>query len=272
MLRRSQLFVPGTDEAKIRKSLTLAADSIIFDLEDSVPESEKERARDLIVTMTDELTWGRKELCIRINPLGTEQSAKDVERFGRNEKINSIVVPKCEGDLSELKKRIGEKTLIPLIETARGFLALEKIVRAEGVVAIAYGAADFANSVGGKTSAFQGNTCVKTAIAISAVAYGVQPIDCVFFNFKDIEGFRKEALHSRDLGFRGKQVIHPSQIEAANEIFSPSRDEIERAKQVIELYEKNAGSGRGAIGVDGELVDAVHYRWAKSVVENLGDA
>lgn len=261
--------MPGTDEAKIRKAFTLPCDSLIFDLEDSVPDNEKEKARNLIVSMLEELPWEkrkRRELCVRINALGTFESKRDIERFAPHEKINSLVVPKCESELSDLKNKTG-KEMIPIIETARGFLSIENIVRS-GVVAVAYGAADFANSIGGKTTAFQDNTYVKTAIAVNAVAYGVDPIDCVFFNFKDTDAFRKEALRARELGFLGKQVIHPSQIEVANEIFSPSRGDIDRAKKIIETYEKVAESGRGAVGVDGELVDAVHYRWAKSIVDN----
>jgi citrate lyase subunit beta/citryl-CoA lyase len=271
LLRRSQLFVPGSDEAKIRKALSLNSDSIIFDLEDSVPESEKENARALIASMLKELPWEqakKRELCVRINALATQNSLRDVEVFGSDEKISSLVVPKCESGLSYLKKKSG-KDLIPIIETSRGFLSLENIVSSEGVVAVAYGAADFANSMRGRTSAYQNNAYLKTAIAVTAAAYGVDPIDCVFFNLKDTDGFRSEATLARDLGFRGKQVIHPSQIQIANEIFSLSKEEVEWAKRLIELYEKHAKGGKGAISVDGELVDAVHYRWAKSIVEDL---
>jgi citrate lyase subunit beta / citryl-CoA lyase len=269
--RRSQLFVPGLDEAKIKKALTLPCDSIIFDLEDSVPDSEKGRARKVLARMLEDLHWEKekkKELCVRINPLGTRDSEKDIEQFGRkNDRIVSLVVPKCEKPLTDLAKVVSSKNFIPILETARGFLALEEIARSERVVALAYGAADFANSLGGKTAAFHNNIYVKTAISIACSAYGVEPIDCVFFNFNDLDGFRKEAAIARELGYKGKQLIHPGQIEAANEIFSPSREEIERARRVVELYESQALSGRGAMSMDGELVDAVHYRWAKSVVD-----
>jgi citrate lyase subunit beta / citryl-CoA lyase len=271
LLRRSQLFVPGGDEAKIRKSVSLECDSIVFDLEDSVPVHEKENARKMITSMLKELPWEegkKKELCVRINALEDPSSARDIEEFGKNEKIASFLVPKCEHSLTEFRKKT-EKNLIPLIETSRGFLSLEDIVRSEGVVAVAFGAADFANSVRGRTAAYQDNTYLKTAIALTASAYGVDPIDCVFFNLKDIEGFRNEASRARDLGYRGKQVIHPFQIPVANEIFSPSKEDVELAKKVIKLYENLAETGKGALSLDGELVDAVHYRWAKSLVENL---
>jgi citrate lyase subunit beta / citryl-CoA lyase len=268
MLRRSQLFVPGTDESKIRKSVSLACDSIVFDLEDSVPQTEKDKARKTINSMVSELSWDKtRELCVRINALSDQNSKQDLEQFGASEKISALVVPKCETPPGELGRKTG-KTIIPIIETARGFLALDAISRSDHVAAIAYGAADFANSLRGRTSAFQNNAFVKTAISITCNAYGVDPIDCVFFNIKDTEGFRNEAVLAKDLGYRGKQVIHPSQIEPANEIFSPTRQEIDRARKILELYEKNAQSGKGAISVDGELVDAVHYRWAKSVVDS----
>jgi citrate lyase subunit beta/citryl-CoA lyase len=277
-LRRSQLFVPGNDEHKIRKSLELKCDSIIFDLEDAVPANEKSKARDLLARLLSELDWEggnnnkkkmRKELCLRVNPINSPYFDSDVSKFNEEEKISSLVIPKAEGGgaLGRAQGLSGGKNLIPLIETARGLLQIEDIVRTQGVVAVSFGAADFANSVGGSTKAYSGNVYVKTKIAVAARAYGVDPIDNVYFDLSNLEGFREEAIRSKELGFVGKQVVHPAQIEIANEVFSPSAEEVERAKRVVEAYEQASSLGAGAIRMNDELVDAVHYRSAKLLLE-----
>ena len=205
---------------------------------------------------------------MRINPLNSPFSTEDAQVLKDVGAIDAFVVPKSESKekLSELFRSTGKK-LIPLIETAHGLVEVTNIARAEGVVAIAYGAADFANSVGGSVKAYLRNNYVKTAIAVAARSFGIEPIDNVYFDLADIEGFRKEAMESRDLGFTGKQVIHPSQIAPTNEIFSPSKEEITRAREIIDAYEKAALKGSGAIRFRNELVDAVHYRQAMEILQ-----
>ena len=167
MLRRSQLFVPGNDEKKIRKSATLGADSIIFDLEDAVPETEKAKARVFLSSMLDLLDWGDCELCVRINKVGSGYSEDDLSFASRQAKLDTIVLPKVEDIPLDLAKSSG-KSLLPLIETAKGLLSLEKTVRFDGVTAVGYGPADFALSVGGRTKAYSRNLFVKTQIVIAA--------------------------------------------------------------------------------------------------------
>lgn len=269
MLRRSQLFVPANDERKIRKSTTLAADSIILDLEDAVPAQEKQNSRNLLVKLLGELDWGKREVCIRINKIGSRYSPEDISLVKKQSKVTSVVLPKNEKISGDVLK-IG-KTLIPLIETPVGLLRIEAIARSEGVEAISLGPADLANSIGGKTEAYSKNLYVKTKIAVTSAAYGIDAIDCVFFDLQNFEEFRKEATQSRDLGYVGKQVIHPSQITIANNVYSPSAEEIESAKKLIEAYE-SAGKDRvGALRMDEKLVDAVHYRMAKATVERASN-
>lgn len=266
VLRRSQLFVPGNDERKIRKSLELGADSVILDLEDAVPADEKSRARALLSELLPKMDWHESEVCVRINKVGSEYSREDIEFLGTQEKIRSVVLPKADVITGDLRSRVG-KTIIPLIETAKGFLRLEELVRTEGVEAIGYGPADFALSVGGRTESYSQNMLVKTKIAIVAAAYGVEPIDGVFFDLANLEGFRKEALNSKGLGFVGKQVIHPSQIQVANEVYSPGNDEISEALKIMQEYDTNVMKKSGAFRMEDKLIDAVHYRHAKSILE-----
>jgi citrate lyase subunit beta / citryl-CoA lyase len=265
MLRRSQLFVPANDERKLRKSTALEADSIIIDLEDSVPFSEKSNARALLAKLFRELDWGRKEVCLRINKVSSIYAKEDLEFVKKQEKVGALVLPKAESIPGIIYKRTG-KTMIPLIETAKGITNVQKLARCDGVVAVSYGPADLANSVGGRTEAYSQNNFVKTKIIIEASAYGVDAIDGVYFDLDNIDGFRREANESRDLGYVGKHVIHPSQIAMANEIYSPSQSEVEEATKIIETYEKALGKNVGAIRLDDKLVDAVHYRRANTVI------
>ncbi|MCG2895116.1 MAG: CoA ester lyase [Vulcanisaeta sp.] len=265
--RRSQLFVPGNNEHMIRKAaLELNPDSVIIDLEDAVPVNAKEDARRLIRELLPQLDWGNKELCVRVNAPDTPWFYGDVDTVMRIDNVRCIVVPKAEFSLDFIYRATGRE-IEPIIETARGLLNLEDIVRSEGVTAVSYGVADFALSVGGSLQAYESNQVIKTMVVAAARAYGVDPIDRVYFDIKDLDGFRRDCVEAKSLGFVGKQVIHPSQIPIANEVFSPSKEEVEWARRVVETYERAVKEGRGAINLDGKLVDYVHYRLARRILE-----
>jgi citrate lyase subunit beta/citryl-CoA lyase len=273
-LRRSQLFVPGNDERKIQRALFLEdCDSVILDLEDAVPPSEKSTARQTIKKALSSYPreGGTREICVRLNPIDSQFFDEDIFELKEGAlQVGAVVVPKCDVKAAkEVRLQFPDKRVIPLIETAQGFLELEDVVRCEGVSAVSYGAADFANSVGGSLASYLENDYVKTKIVIAAKAYGVDPIDNVFFNLSDPEAFRRDALKSKNLGFVGKQVIHPSQVEIANEVFSPSVEEVQGARKIIEAYESASEGERkkGALLLDGRLVDAVHYRNAKWILD-----
>lgn len=265
--RRSQLFVPGNNEKMIRKAPTLACDSVILDLEDAVPLGEKEPARLLLTRLIPEMEWGEREVCVRVNPVTSSLGQSDVRELESLERVDSLVIPKCEEELSKLGQSTG-KNLIPLIETARGIMRLERVTCSEKVVAVGYGAADLASSVRGSVSSYLDSTTIKTLIVVAAGACGIQAIDNVFFDIADKDEFKRQAVHARELGYAGKQVIHPSQIELANEIFSVSAREVEWARRVVAGYEDALRSGTGAISIDGRLVDAVHYREAKRLLSD----
>ena len=266
MLRRSQLYVPGNNEKMIAKAATLGADSVILDLEDAVPAGEKGAARELIAKLSKELDWGKKELCVRINASGTPEHPADISNVRRIERVDSVLIPKAEGDSSALGRKLA-KSMIPIVETAGGLMTLGDLASSRGVVAMTYGAGDYATSVGGSVAAYLGNPTVKTLIVAAAQAEDVEAIDNVFFDLNDLNGFRSEATASRALGFTGKQVIHPSQIPVANEVFTPSESELKWARKIVREVEKAGARKKGAIRVEDKLVDAVHYRLAKSILE-----
>jgi len=265
-LLRSQLYVPGNNEKMIKKTESINADSFIFDLEDAVPTQEKDKARELLLSLLPSLNIKRSLICVRINSLSTKESIKDLD-FVIKSDIDCIVIPKAEIDLSFLHKMTGKKVL-PIIETAKGLVKIEDIIRSEGIVGISWGAADLADSLHANLPKIEGSDYIRLKIVSIARTYGIPPIDKVFFDVKDLESFRKECELARAFGFEGKQVIHPNQVTIANEVFSPSKEEIEWAKKVVEEYEKYASAGRGAITIDGKLVDAVHYRIAKRILES----
>lgn len=270
MLRRSQLFVPGNEEKKIRKSLTLDADSIIFDLEDAVPENSKPAARELLGELLKELEWdAKRELCVRVNKTTEDTySAEDLDAVKRLEKIDSIVLPKIEGDESEIYEYTG-KNVIGLIETARGLINIRETSDTKGAVALCFGPQDYANSVRGNVATYSSNLGVITEIVAVARANDLDPIDGVYFELTNLEGFREAAKMSRNLGCSGKQVVHPSQVVIANEVYSPSAEEISEAVRIVDLYEKAGKNNTGALRVDDRLVDAVHYRRAKNLLERV---
>jgi len=269
MRRRSQLYVPANNPRMIAKAAAIDADSILFDFEDAVPPDEKESARRSLGSAVRKADWGHRELGVRINAPGTPDGQRDLAVLAAEPLVSMLAVPKAESDLSPLNKATG-KALIPIVETARGVLRIEDVVRSEGAVAVTYGAGDLATSVGGDVEAYGRNVYVKTRLVIAAAAYGIEAIDRVFFDLEDDDGFRTEALEAKRLGYVGKQVVHPNQVRLANEVFSPTEDEIRWAREVIQAYEEAARQGRGAIRVRDRLVDAVHYRGAKKTLERAG--
>src|SRR5437867_1025887 len=269
MRRRSQLYVPANNPRMIAKAAGLEADSILFDLEDAVPTDEKEAARRSLRSAVRQADWGRRELGVRINAPGTPDGERDLAALGSEPLISVLVVPKAESDLSPLGRATG-KALMPIIETARGVMRVEDVVRSEGVVAVTYGAGDLAASVGGDAEAYGSNVYVKTRLVIAAAAYGLEAIDRVYFDLEDDDGFRTEALEANRLCYVAKQVVHTNQVRLANEVFSPTEDEIRWAADVVQAYEEAAQQGRGAIRVRDRLVDAEHYRGAKKTLERAG--
>ncbi|MEM0491915.1 MAG: CoA ester lyase [Acidilobaceae archaeon] len=269
---RSLLYVPANSEKKIRKAPQIRADAIVFDLEDAVPEAEKDNARRLLESILSESSYreqlrSTKRVCLRVNSMYTRNFYWDILIVYNLDPIDCIIIPKAETDLSFIYKATG-RTLMAIVETARGFTRIESIASSEGLDSLILGVADLALSVGGSLESYERNTYIRTKLVLAAKAYGLQAIDKVYFNIDDIEGFKREALEAKALGYNGKQVIHPNQVSIANEVFKPTREEIEWAKKVVDAYEKAIREGLGAIRLEGRLVDYVHYRLAKRILES----
>ncbi len=265
---RSMLFVPVIVEKFVEAAHRRGADAIILDLEDSVPESQKERARGLIQDAAAKVSRGGADVTVRINR-PWRQTLSDLEA-AVSPKVRALLCPKIASaehvrfisevvaDLeAERGMAVGSTFLVPMVETADAFFQIHEIARADPrIAAINLGAEDFALSVGMLPEA-EGLFYPKQQLIIAARAAGVMPLGFIgtVADFKDLEGFRKTIQRSRRLGFMGASVIHPSQIQILNEEFRPTAEEVAQAKKIVAAYEKSTAEGIGAIVVDGKMID-----------------
>lgn len=279
--RRALLYMPGDDRRKIEKATTLGVDSICMDMEDGVAANKKAEARAVIAQAMKDLDFGNSERCIRINSIGSGLEKRDlVAALATNP--DAIVVPKIESpdqvkwisehiESYELSSnlKIGGIRLLIGVETAKGILNLKEIAEADKrLEAIIFGAEDYAASIGAvRTKEATEVLYARSAVVTVCAANDLQAIDMVYIDFKDEEGLRVEAEQGAGLGFSGKQVIHPNQVSAAQEAFTPSDSAIEYAKRVVESFESSQKEGKGAYALDGKMIDMPLLKNAQKVLE-----
>lgn len=280
---RSLIFVPGNSMRFVEKAKTLAADIICFDLEDSVPDNEKDAARRIIA---ETLLTRRQEysgiVYVRTNSPESGLIPDDLKAV-LQEGIDGIVVPKVNdvSEMLEIKKHIvmlekERKTdkiaLMPSIETARGVVNAYLIASAEErIKALVFGVFDFLYDMRLDYDEHDplGYSYVRAKIPVDARAAGVHAIDAIWQKIDDIDGLIRDATMARRLGYSGKSIIHPSQIEPVHKVFRPSKNEVEWAKKVVQALGQamKKGTGRGAIRLEGKMIDAVHYKQAKAILD-----
>jgi len=284
MILRSMLFVPGNNMRMIIKSATLPADAIILDLEDAVPLPDKATARIMIRDSIKGIKLGGSYVFVRINALTTNLTSEDT-RLVTVEGLDGIMLPKTEtkSDIAELDNILVKAEeasgleprslkVVPLIESAKGVVNAYEIASvSQRVTAVAFGAGDYYRDLGRNVAFISPEQTellyARSRIVNSSVAAGVQAIDTVFFGLlTDREGFIKETMLAVRLGFSGKLVIHPAQIELVNKAFSPSKEEAEYAGRVVRAFEAAQARGLGAISFEGKMIDEMTYKQAKDVV------
>jgi citrate lyase beta subunit len=278
--RRAILYVPGDDQHKIRKATGLGVDCICMDMEDGVASNRKEQARQSIVKALGTYNFGQSERLARINAIGSGLESDDL-RIVLPARPDGIVVPKVEEGEQvrwvsekitaaerEMSWPVGSIPLIILVETARGVVNLAKIAgAAPRLEAIIFGAEDLAGDVGmARTRAGSEVIYARSAIVVHAAAFNLQAIDMVFIDFKDEAGLREEAMQGVQMGFAGKQIIHPDQVAPVQEVFTPSEEAIARALTVMEEYANHQSDGLGAFAMDGKMVDAPAVKAAERVL------
>jgi citrate lyase subunit beta/citryl-CoA lyase len=265
---RSMLFVPVIVEKFVDAAHRRGADAIILDLEDSVPESQKERARGLIQDAAAKVSRGGADVTVRINR-PWRQALRDLEA-AVSPRVRALLLPKIAGAehvrlivevIAELEAErgmaVGATQIVPMIETAEAFFQVQEIARADPrIVGLNLGAEDFALSVGMLPEA-EGLFFPKQQIIIAARAAGIMPLGFIgtVADFKDLDAFRATIRRSRRLGFMGASVIHPSQVAILNEEFRPTAEEVGQARKIVAAYEKSTAEGIGAIVVDGKMID-----------------
>jgi malyl-CoA/(S)-citramalyl-CoA lyase len=305
-LNRSELAVPGSSPKLFEKAAKSAADVIFLDLEDAVAPDDKPQARKNIIEAINDVDWGNKTLAVRINGLDTHYMYRDVVDVVENagERIDLIMIPKV-GTASDVyavdmlvtqieaakgrKKRIGFELII---ETALGMANINEIATAsKRNESLHFGVADYAASTKAQTTGIGGPNpsygiltdkdgdkprdyhwgdmwhYATARMVVAARAAGLRPVDGPFGDFSDPEGFKAHARRAAVLGCEGKWAIHPSQIALANEVFSPSEAEIAKAKRILEAMIQAQKEGRGAVALDGRLIDFASIRQAEVMVK-----
>lgn len=290
-LRRSELSVPASNERMVRKSAESATDLVFLDLEDATAPERKVEARKAAIDALNGLEWGNKVKAVRVNDHDTQWASDDVisvvEGAGRN--VDVIILPKVkrprdvwffETLLNGLEKKLQLETPIGLevlIEEAEGLGNVEEIARCSPrLEALILGFGDLSASMGmrygheaNESYKYPGDLWHAHRVRLIAAcrAVGIDAIDGPFGNFKDDEGYRREATYATSLGAVGKWCIHPSQITHANEVFSPTKNEIEAAQRMVDAYNQSLASGDGAGGEGGTLVDAATLRLFEPVLD-----
>lgn len=265
---RSVLYIPGSKERALDKARGLAADAIIFDLEDAVTPDAKAEARATLRAELDKGGYGARMKIVRINGFDTVWGRQDVEAM-QGADIDALLLPKVSSadDLQTLAQMIDDVPLWAMMETPEGILNARTIAAHPRLAGIVMGTNDLVKELGCRVS--PGRAEIQTALQMSLIAArsaGVVIVDGVYNAFKDDEGLRAECEQGRDLGFDGKTLIHPAQIEITNEAFAPSEADIELARRQIEAFEEVEKSGQGVAVVDGKIVENLHIVTAKALL------
>jgi len=307
-LHRSELAVPGSNPVMFEKAARSAADVIFLDVEDAVAPDDKARARANIVEALNDIDWGTKTMMVRINGLDTHYMYRDVIDIVEScPRLDMILIPKVgvPQDVYAIdmlvtqieaakgrSKRIGFEVLI---ETALGMANVEAIAQSSRrLEAMSFGVADYAASTRARTTVIGGVNrdsgvltdkdaegrreyywtdpwhAAQTRMLVACRAYGLRPIDGPFGDFGDPDGFIAAANRAAVLGYEGKWAIHPSQIALANQVFTPSAAEVEKARRIMEAMAQAAREGKGAVSLDGRLIDIASIRMAEALLAKAG--
>jgi (3S)-malyl-CoA thioesterase len=265
---RSMLYIPGSKERALDKARGLAADAIIFDLEDAVAPDAKDAAR---ITLREELDkggYGKRAKLVRINGFDTPWGNADIQAF-RNAEIDGILLPKVNSayDIETLADMMSDIPIWAMMETASGVLNAKQIAAHPRLAGIVMGTNDLVKELGARPGPDRAE--IQTALQMSVIAAradGVPIVDGVYNAFKDDDGLRRECEQGRDLGFDGKTLIHPAQLDIANEVFAPSAADLDLARRQIAAFDEAGARGEGVAVVDGKIVENLHIVTAKALI------
>lgn len=290
LLRRSELAVPACSDNMFDKAAGCGADLVFLDLEDATPAAFKEESRGKAINALNDLDWGRTVRAVRINGLDTRWCHDDVievvTRAGRN--LDTIIIPKARTArdvwwvdvlLTQLESKLNLDKRIRLevlIEEVEGLANAEEIAAAsDRLDALIFGVGDFSLSQGARVDTnfvplgeYPGEfwAYARNKVIVAARIAGIDAIDAPYPDYRDLAGYERDARRASLLGYTGKWAIHPDQVPVANEVYAPTADEIARAEANVAAYREAEAKGRGAVGVNGVLVDAAHVKQAEQTL------
>ncbi|HXL99467.1 MAG TPA: CoA ester lyase [Rhizomicrobium sp.] len=274
--RRSVLYMPGSNARAMEKARTLPADAVILDLEDAVAPDAKEMARAQVCDVVKAKGFGKREVVIRVNALATSWGAADLAA-ATEAKPDAILIPKVSSpaDLAAVEARLGAAkiALWAMMETPLAILNAGAIAGAGGRLAcFVMGTNDLIKEFRGRHTPDRQNLSAALSLSVAAArAYGLGIIDGVYNDIANADGFLETCKQARAFGFDGKTLIHPSQIAPCNDVFAPSAAEVEAARKIIAAFDLPENRGKGAIALDGHMVERLHAEIARSTVA-LADA
>ncbi|MGH3022566.1 MAG: HpcH/HpaI aldolase/citrate lyase family protein [Gaiellaceae bacterium] len=262
---RSLLFAPGNEERKLQKALVAGADLVVADLEDAVPAGEKEAARAVARRVLGDAATGSL-VAVRVNGAGTVHWEADLEVVAGLE-LDALVLSKATPEAVAALGADGPP-VVAIVETALGVRQAYETACHPRVAALVLGAVDLGLELGLEPRADgQEVLYARSRLVVDSAAAGIRsPFDLVHVDTRDDEGLEDEARLARSLGFRGKACIHPAQVEIVNRVFSPTNEERKRAARVVEAYERALADGRGAVALDGEMIDLPVVERARRVL------
>lgn len=265
---RSVLYIPGSKPRALEKAKSLPVDAVIFDLEDAVSAEEKDNAREILAVALTEGGYGDRVRIVRINGFDTPWGIADAKAAAAMD-CDAILLPKVSSpaDLDALAAITGDKPLWAMMETPRGMLNAAEIAAHPKLQGMVMGTNDLAKELQTRFRADRLPMMAGLGLCLlAAKAEGLIIVDGVYNAFKDAEGLMVESTQGRDMGFDGKTLIHPAQVEVANEAFAPSEDEIDLARRQIAAFEEVEASGQGVAVVDGKIVENLHVVTAREIL------
>ena len=269
---RSVLYMPGINQKAMDKALNLDCDAVVLDLEDAVEVSKKEDSRQLVIRQIENNDYGPRVVVVRVNDLGTKWGEQDVAAVA-NLPIQAILVPKVSEirDISrvvDLLNRLGSELPIwIMVETPLAIININELARQPRVTALIMGTSDLVVDLCAEHLEERQNISYALQRSIIAArAFGKKILDGVHLDFRDLDSLRNVCRLGKSMGFDGKTLIHPDQIPVANDAFSPSEAELDKAKRVIDAWRSAQTRGSGVVEVDGTLVESLHVEEAKRLI------
>ncbi|WP_370267733.1 CoA ester lyase [Nioella sp.] len=265
---RSVLYIPGSKERALEKAKTLPVDAIIFDLEDAVAVEEKVNARATLAAALAAGGYGNRMRIVRINGLDTQWGTDDAQAVAAMD-CDAVLLPKVESaaQVQALATLVGDKPIWAMMETPRGMINAPQIAAHPQMQGFVMGTNDLAKELNTRFRADRLPMMPGLGLCLlAAKAEGIVIVDGVYNAFKDDEGLRAECEQGRDMGFDGKTLIHPAQVDIANAAFAPSEAEVDLARRQIAAFEEAEASGQGVAVVDGKIVENLHVATAKATL------